>query len=205
LNIAFEQSTGKYIFNLADDDCFFDNNVLLDWVNEFIKTGALVMTAKRAVYSADLTTLSKIEPDSWIIDRLNNKQPKDLFEINRGQNYILGCVTAKKREIISQFPYDPSYKIIEDYPVILKMLRHNTKIHYFDRIVIKYRVGGISDGDNINSKYLKESDRLFKNEVLPYTTNKFKARLEYYKWKKNIKKYQNYKKRHQKDKEHVKC
>ena len=59
-------------------------------------------------------------------------------------------------------------------------------IHFFNRIVVKYRLGGISYAQNISKLYLKESNKLFINEILPYSKYKIKAIKNYIAWRRNI-------------------
>ena len=62
MNTALGLCEGDYIFNLASDDCFYDERVLSDWVAEFIRTGAPVITAYRKLYDSLLQTPLHIEP-----------------------------------------------------------------------------------------------------------------------------------------------
>ncbi len=104
-----------------------------------------------------------------------------------GYNLIFGCVTAKKRSIFEDIGYyNPSYTLIEDYPYNMKLLRNGIKIQTYDRIVINYSKGGISDIDCIDSKYLIESDIIFENEIKPYVRNKLLALYKYNRWKKIV-------------------
>ena len=182
LNRAFLNSTGTYIYNLADDDCFYDNHVLTDWTNQFIKSETQILTAKRATYSQDLTNELSIDPSNMLIESIINDSPEKLFEKMEGYNYVFGCVTAKHRKLFEKYPYDSKYHIIEDYPIIMRMLRNGIKIEYYDRLVIKYRVGGSSYTPDINFKYLFEESIIFMKEIFPYSTNKIKAVAKYWKW-----------------------
>lgn len=56
LNRALSKANGKYLFNVAADDQFFDESVLTQWVERFESTNADVITAKRAVYDENLET-----------------------------------------------------------------------------------------------------------------------------------------------------
>ncbi|MDE7372946.1 MAG: hypothetical protein K2N18_02675 [Clostridia bacterium] len=103
-------------------------------------------------------------------------------------NIIFGCCTARTKanyELLGG--YDEQYPLIEDYPSNMKLLRQGVKILYWDRIVINYRSGGISSQGNISDNYLEESDKIFNHEILPYVSNKKKARKNYSKWKKGTK------------------
>ena len=191
LNRAIEESDGEYVFNIADDDCFYDENVIMDWVQEFIRTGALVMTAKRAVYDNSMSEELGIDPPQIMIDRINNLSCMELFEQMSGHNYISGCVTAKKRELFDEWygKYIEDYRTIEDYPSNMLLLRNEVKIFFFDRIVLKYRSGGASSAVNIDKLYFEESDRIFYREIYPYVRSKLRALFKYHWWKHSVRKY----------------
>lgn len=186
-NKALILSNGQYIFNLAGDDQFADSDVLLDWVNEFIKTGAEVITAYRDVYDNNLENMLYRMPTNEEVKAIKELSPKQLFEYVEGYNIVFGCCTARNRENIKTVGLIPKeYKLIEDYVILLKQLRLNIKISFFDRVVVKYRSGGICAVDNINREYWKDSDNIFKNEVLPFSENKRRAKRKYKQWKNNV-------------------
>lgn len=188
LNIAIEHAKGDYIFNLADDDCFYDEEVLSDWVDEFIRTGASILTARRAIYDQNLTDFIKIEPSNEQSEFISNATAKELFNEIAGANTIFGCATAKTKELlIKTGGYDENYRIIEDYSSNVQLLRKGYRIQFFDRIVVKYRYGGISAGSEITTRYLNESKRLFKQEILPYVDDKVLARNKFNSWRREVK------------------
>ena len=188
LNRAVGESEGEYIFNISDDDCFSDDNVIMDWVSEFIKTGADVITAKRAVYDITMTNMEGIEPSDSVAEKIKTMSCKELFDEMSGYNYIFGCVTAKRKSLFDKpyGRYNEKYRIIEDYSSNMILLRNNVTILFFDRVVINYRKGGISSAEQINKTYLKESDEIFRKEILPYVSSKLKAIRRYRKWKKDV-------------------
>lgn len=188
LNKAISAASGDYVINLADDDVLIDSKVVSDWVHEFIVSGADIITAKCAMYDDTLDNLLQFLPSSKDIESIKNSTPEELFELMVGHNFILGSITAKTRSfLLTEIGmYNEMYHIIEDYPSIMVALRNNIHVHFFDRIVIKYRDGGISSPPNINGKYLRESDLIFRREILPYTRHKIKAFASYRRWKRSV-------------------
>ena len=188
LNRAVKESYGEYIFNIADDDCFSSKDVISDWVSEFIRTGAEVMTAKRAVYDETMTEMECVEPSESVIEKIRTLSNDELFNQMSGYNYIFGSVTAKKRSVFER-PYglyDERYRIIEDYSSNMRLLRNGVRFVFFDYIVLNYRRGGISFAGHVDDVYMKESDELFRNEILPYVSCKIVSRYRYRKWKRSV-------------------
>lgn len=184
LNLALGCSKGDYIFNLAGDDCFYDEQVLSDWVEAFLATGAQVMTALRAVYDPKLETFSHVEPSNAQVAMLRSLSPQLLFEKIAGINFIFGCCTARTAKCVEKYGlFDEGYRLLEDHPMNLKLLRSGEPIVFFDRIVIKYRGGGTSSPIRYNAVYEKDVDRVMECDVLPYTKHPVRIRWQHYQWK----------------------
>ncbi|MDE6302433.1 MAG: glycosyltransferase, partial [Clostridia bacterium] len=184
LNSAFSHAKGQYIFNVAADDTFYCDTILTEWVQEFEKSGAQVITALRAVCDEHLEKVLYIAPSAKEINIIKNSTPSQLFEAMSGRNMVFGCCTARTKqsyELING--YDEKYPFIEDYPANMKLLRANIPILFWNRIVINYRIGGISSSGRINDAYLKMSEEIFDNEILPYSKNKKRAKREYKLWR----------------------
>lgn len=184
LNLALSHSQGEYIFNLAGDDYFYDNRVLSDWVAAFIRTGAQIMTAYRAIYDEQLCVCIGQEPTREQVHKIRTMTPAQLFEDLAQVNYIFGCCTARTAASIRQHGlFDEGYRLIEDHPMNLRLLRRNVPIVFFDRIVVKYRKGGTSSPLRYNAVYAQDVDRVLTHDVLPYTKHPFRMRLKYALWK----------------------
>lgn len=184
MNQGFRLSKGKYIFTLAGDDLFYDENVIGDWVSEFERTGAGIITAKREKYDATLSVFCGIEPSDEKIDLIKSKEPEELFEEMCSYNFIFGCCTARSKSFLNECGlFDENYRLIDDYPMHLQYLRKGYKIHFFDRVVIKYRGGGISAASNYDITYDLESIKILRKEILPYTRNPKEIKIRFREWR----------------------
>ena len=183
INRAIKESTGRYIFSLGCDDFFYDSSVISDWVDFFDRTGALVSTAKMAVYTEN--EYVGIQPDKEQIKNITTLTPKELFMSLSTVNYIFGCCTARSRECIEKYGYfNEKIKYIEDHPMNLRLLRMGEKIHFFDRVVVKYNTGGISSYKNLNKAFEEDADRVQEYEVYPYVDDVEEAKRRYEEFKK---------------------
>lgn len=186
-NIALSKATGEYIINLAGDDRFYDNDVVSDIVDEFERTGALVLTGLRSVCDSTLENELAILPDKRSISMLRRMSSQQLFEAMAGCNFIFGCCTARTRTCVEKYgSYDERYRLLDDYTMNMKLLRQGVKITFYDRIFVKYRSGGVSAADRINDSYFSESDSVFQNEILPYSVNPTAAKRKYLRWKREV-------------------
>lgn len=192
-NEALRRASGKYIVNLAGDDAFYDDKVVSDLYNEFEKTGAMIITGYREVYDCKLELPQRIEPEQKYADMISSLSPSELFCAMEGFNFVFGCCMARSAECVQKFGfYDEQYRFLDDYSMNMKLLRNGVKFHFVDRVLIKYRGGGISSLSKIDSRYFEESDQLFRNEIEPYSADPEKARKKYKRWKTDTRDRKNY-------------
>lgn len=188
MNLAYRHCLGEYLFTLASDDCFYDGQVLSDWVNAFIRSGAQVMTAYRAIYDTLLRQHICTAPSPEQVQSIKTATTQELFEEIARTNYIFGCCTARTADCIRKHGlYDTRYRLLEDHPMNLKLLRQGERIHFFDRVVVKYRSGGTSAAINYNPAYAADVDTVLKSDVLPYTKHPLRMRWFYFQWKRDQK------------------
>lgn len=183
---ALKYASGKYVFFLASDDLFYDKNVISDWVAEFQKSGADVITAKRECFDPEMRISKGILPLKYQIRWIQTLSSEALYEKLIAENFIFGCCTARTMECIERYRYcDESYFLIDDYPQNLYLLRNGVKINFFNRTVIRYRMNGASSPARYNAKYKQDAERIFKTEILPHTKHPFKARFFFRTWEKH--------------------
>lgn len=155
-NKAISLSNGEYIFYLCIDDVFHDNKVLEDVVNYFKETGNLIFTGYKDVYDLTMTKYIKTLPRPIEVELLKRNDSKTLYENLCKGSFISGSNTPFSRELIKKYGYlDEKYFYLEDYPRYLKLARLGCKIDFYDRKLIKYRMGGVTTVGEIND-YLRE-------------------------------------------------
>lgn len=155
-NKAISLSSGKYIFYLAIDDVFYDNNVLSDVVNFFKKTNYLIFTGYKDIYDETLSRYIKTLPRPIEVELLKSNDHKLLYESLCKGSFISGSNTPFSRELIDKYGYlDENYFYLEDYPRYLKLARLGCKIGFYNRTLIKYRMGGVTTTGKIND-YLRK-------------------------------------------------
>lgn len=188
LNQGLRMAKGDYIFTLAGDDLFKDSGVLSDWVAEFKKVPEDVITARRESYNEDFSIFYSELPNDSEVDMIRELSPNALFEeLCKNKNFIFGCCTAyRKTFFLKMGLYDEKYRLIEDYPTVLRFLRNGGSIHYFPRVVVKHRGGGGSAIQYIKNKYIFEENKIVKNEILPFTGNRKSALENHRRWLWNV-------------------
>lgn len=182
LNRAVKASVGRYVFNLGGDDRFHDDRVIADWVDFFNETGALVSTAKMAVYKNGEYLWE--QPSEEQINKIRSYSTEELFNSIAPCNFIFGSCTARSRDCLEKYGlFDEHYRYIEDHSMNLRLLRNGVKFFFFDRVVIDYTTGGISSPSVHNELFEKDVDEIFKNEAYPYVISKKKALRDFRRFK----------------------
>lgn len=179
LNKAIKLATGNYFMNLACDDKIYDKNVISDIVVFFEKTGHLAITGFIEWCNEDMEKLNRHYPDKYTMEYVNNKKPIEVYKKLCEGNFLAGPGFSYSSELISLYGYyDEEYKFIEDYSRYLYLTRNGCCIGFMDRIIISYRVGGISTSPGntdkemeIRNQFNKDIDLIRVKEILPYTEN----------------------------------
>lgn len=196
MNRGLAAAEGKYCFVLAGDDAFFDNNVLTDWVDAFERTNFDVLTARRAVCDHEMQKVLEILPPEKVIHEINRLSSAELYEYLAKENQISGACTAWRTATLSRLQFfDEHFRLLDDYPNYLRLLRSGGKIGFFDRVVIRYRSGGTSAEEKpFSADYEKDYTEIFRWEIIPHTHKplimkmrfcRFQHRIRFDRWYNN--------------------
>lgn len=183
-NAVLELAHGEFIKYLAADDLFFTANALSDMVNIAVAKNSNVVAARCPSFDQYLEKWEWTFPsdDSW--NMLNNFSQKDIFGIMSEYCLISApAVLYRTQYLKAMGGADEKYRLIEDWPLWMKMLRKGDPITFLNEYVVIYRMGGVSNGIN-NSSYavhqLEYAD-VIANECLKYKKNmRFKHFIKAY-------------------------
>lgn len=153
---------GEWIKGIAGDDLLMPNCIqdCLDYVSEHPETEALFGRAE--AFGA-----SKEECDKWNENISNSSltlsSEQLLHELLFNGNCICAVSFFYNRHAINELHIhnDERIPMLEDWPKWINMLKAGIKFHYFDRVLVKYRLNGISTSKRSSLKYF-ESERLMR-------------------------------------------
>lgn len=175
INSAIKISSGEYIMNLSCDDKICDKKVISDIVNYFNKINSLAVTGFIKMYDENLIEAKRTYPKMSISRFINNNEPIDIYlKLCKGGE-LAGPGFTYKRELIDKYGlYDEEYKLIDDYPRYLYLTRNGCSISFINRILVKYRDGGITNqiksnkNSEIKRMIWKDLQLVKAKEIKPY-------------------------------------
>lgn len=151
INKGIGLATGDIIANLNSDDFYIDNNVIADVVTTFEKENTDTLYAD--LYYVDTVDTSKI------IRYWKSKQYKEGL-------FLKGWMPPHptffvKKEVYQKYGlFDLQFKSAADYEIMLRFIhRFKTSIAYLPRVIVKMRVGGVSNANLKNRIKANQEDR----------------------------------------------
>ncbi len=166
INDAIKQATGEIIYFLAADDIFYSEKILSNWTKFFMTNDSLVATAKYCICKNNEKNMQCIRPTWKQTQNIKILSPYELYLKMIYKNYIIGCCTAYRKECFELYGYfDEQYRLLEDHPMILKLLKRDVKISLWDEVAIYYMDNGVSGAKTINEIFESDVERLIKKEA----------------------------------------
>lgn len=163
-NKTLSYAKGEYIFYLAADDVFYDNTVLEDVYNAFISSKFLILTGYRMCF--DNLGNQFLRPRKEEADVLKYASIAQKRSRISQKNIIAGANTPFHNSLISEFQNITNYIHLEDWPRYISLLEKKIDIGFIERILISYRLGGITSG-NCSSVLQNDYNLLFRTNITP--------------------------------------
>lgn len=172
---VLEMASGEYVVFTAADDRFVGTDVITGYVEQFTeRPEAQWLVARCQFTSADYKKNLYVSPVAADEPYFQAYDPLKLFSRWSRRGMAIPCCMAFKRtafDIVGGI--DLEYKFIEDWPLVIKLLRNGYAPIYYRKVTALHSTGGIS---NSNDRYGKELRRMFyedkylflRKEVAPY-------------------------------------
>lgn len=159
---ALSYARGEYIFYLAADDMLYDNMVLEDVYKEFSASSHLILTGYRWCY--DNMDNQFLRPREEEVNILKNATISLKHSRIKQKNIIAGANTPFHRSLIREFQHLRKYIYLEDWPRYLSLLQQNIDIGFMNRILVSYRLGGLTSQHG-NPLLQKDYIQLFSENI----------------------------------------
>lgn len=179
INKGIKLATKEWVKIVAGDDILRED--ALENINFFINNN---LEAKIIASKAQLFCIKngkridlEVEPkNKEIYTKSTIEQFKRLLE----GNFILAPTVVIKNSLLKDMNYfDEKYKMVEDYPFWLKLLKNNIKFYFLDKIIIDYRqssssVSGKKEEEEVNPLMFEFENRIYEDIYLKEVKNPFK-------------------------------
>ncbi|MCB9364229.1 MAG: glycosyltransferase [Flavobacteriales bacterium] len=151
INKGIDLATGDIIANLNSDDFYIDNNVIADVVATFEKE-------KTDTLYGDLYYVDAVDTNKIVRYWKSKKYKEGLFLKGWMPPHPTFFV---KKEVYQKFGlFDLQFKSAADYEIMLRFIhRFKASIAYLPRVVVKMRVGGVSNASLSNRIKANKEDR----------------------------------------------
>ncbi len=151
INKGIGLATGDIIANLNSDDFYIDSNVIADVVATFEKE-------KTDTLYADLYYVDAVDTNK-IVRYWKSKAYKDGLFL-KGWMPPHPTFFVKKEVYQKHGLFDLQFKSAADYEIMLRFIhRFKTSIAYLPRVIVKMRVGGVSNASLSNRIKANKEDR----------------------------------------------
>lgn len=198
---GYGKCEGKYVLQFAGDDRLHDQGVISRIVDAFKVVPDDVCALYGISYRCDEHLNYRnggqvIDPEFAL--KLNKVDARKQYaELCSYCHFPMGATAFVRERLESISPITDHYKMLEDWPLFLRMTRNSWRFYYLDRPVLDYRNGGVSQAESISPARIQcfaDTKVLFEKEIIKNSTELssdefYSMLLSYEHLKKQIKKY----------------
>ena len=173
VNKGIRLATGDIIGLLHSDDMFYDNDVVANIVDEFLKNDNVDFVYGDGIFvdSGDITKVVR----KWIGGQYSR------FKVKHGWLPLHPTCYVKRNLLNLPKPYNEKYKIAADTDFLIKLLlRDDIHVNYLHNYIVRMRMGGLSTDS-------KRRKQMWKEDIEVFLSNGFKhpvvTKLEKMMWK----------------------
>ncbi|MDO4939116.1 MAG: glycosyltransferase [Lachnospiraceae bacterium] len=161
INRALQIVSGDYIKLLSADDALYADDTLTIAAKALEKN--LIITSTVIKCDSNLNEIGMFRDK--FTKSLNSISNNDLYKRLCIHNDIVATGVFFTKEIIDKYQlFDERYRLLEDWPAWLKIIRSGDKIVFYDFVSTKYR-SNTGSATGINSDYLADKRTVFENEI----------------------------------------
>lgn len=182
VNNALRHANGVYFKLIGADDELADENSLSEAARNLKKSPDGIITGN----------VIKCDSEMKVIGLYPNRLQKDLNSMTARECYIRLCIHNDiiaggvffSNSFLEAYGYfDERYKLLEDWPMWLRITRAGAKFVYCPFNAIKYRAD-VGFGTSVNPVYMRDKRTVFENEIESYKNeigaiNFLKAKLSF--------------------------
>lgn len=176
LNEAYKQCTGRYVLQFAADDALYDSDVLENFAQALDNTSEDVL----GVFGRSLDCDEKLVWSGK--EYIAPNKAKEYNGLTSGEQFRrlvyrcdihMGSTAFLMQNLKAFLPLDQEYRLLEDWPLVLRATRNGKKFIFSNFKALLYRAGGVSrpikERSFILTRYIcRDHLRVFDKEILLY-------------------------------------
>lgn len=177
---VLRMSKGEFVVITAADDRFASPDVMSSYVESFVSDDkAMWIVAQCSLTSPDYKKTLYTTPTQADRPHFESRDAKRLFSRWSRRSMAVPCCMAFRREAIELIGgIDLNYKYLEDWPLILKLLRQGHAPLFLNKITAIHSTGGVSNSNNrygvkVRKEFYEDKYMVFEKEVEPYKKKLF--------------------------------
>lgn len=177
LNGAYKYCIGKYVLQFAADDALYDSDVLMHFSLALDNTSDGIFGVFARSLDCDENLVWRgteyVEPDRAKAFSLLAPDEQYRKFICRCDIHM-GATSFLMENLKKVLPLDLEYRLLDDWPLMLRVTRNGKKFCFADFKALLYRAGGVSrpikEREFALTRYICQDHlRVFDKEILPYT------------------------------------
>ncbi len=173
---AYKKVTGEYFVFTAADDRFTSKTAISDYASIFYERNDKEWIVARCIFtSADYKNELYKYPTDDDLPFFQSENSQQLFSRWSRRGMAIPCSMAFRKRIIDNIGgFDLAYKYLEDWPLVLKLLRNGFSPAFVEKSTAIHSTGGVSNsnaryGIDVRKDFYKDKYKIFKKEVRPYS------------------------------------
>lgn len=147
LNKADQYCSGAYLLHFAADDALAHNGVLTVFADtlQHKKPGVLGVYGRSECCDDQLRPVGSCSFDPVLAERMNSFSAREQWKrLCQGCCLHLGATAFLREEYLRTDGFDPRFRLMEDWPFLLKCTRQGYLFEFIDLSALLYRQGGVT-------------------------------------------------------------
>ena len=177
LNSAIAKAAGNYVTVFAGDDCLYDEHTLSNYEKGFAEHPEKnIITAQCYRYDSEMKEfLLKQVPENRAYQINESPALVQFRMLSEWNAFAMGATAFRKATLEKYNFFDERYRLVEDWPLFLKLTRNGERFYFIDFVALKHRYGGLSKRKSKENNFALTSKdfcldllAVFENEIFPY-------------------------------------
>lgn len=170
LNDGLSLCGGEWILLLAADDALAGPGVISELMKRAERTEKMWLVGSLLFCDKELKPMGRTSPTGLQMDLLRTGEPRRIWGSLCRECFLPSGGNLYRKELLECLGgFDTHYRLIEDWPLFLRLVRSGNLPEMVDMPVTLHRANGVSQkAANRNREYQRDLIETINREILPY-------------------------------------